>query len=340
MSHRSNATGLPLGDCARRTLGCALLLLLSWSSSGCQGESTSQAAPRAGRTRAVATVGMVADIVRNVGGPHVEVIQLMGPGVDPHLYKATRDDVETILQADVVFYSGLMLEGKMIDTLVKIGRSKPVYSVTESIEEKYLLEPPNLAGHYDPHVWMDVSAWAKAVDAVAAALAQFDPAHADTFKSNASAYREQLDKLHAYGLESIASIPAKARVLITSHDAFEYFGRAYGLEVEGVQGISTESEAGLQRINELVDLIVDRQVRAVFVESSVPRKNIEAIVEGARSRGGEVTIGGELFSDAMGKQGTYEGTYIGMMDHNITLAARALGGKVPERGMQGKLASE
>jgi manganese/zinc/iron transport system substrate-binding protein len=280
---------------------------------------------------------MVADVVRNVGGEHVEVTQIMGAGVDPHLYKATRDDVALIAGGDVVFYSGLMLEGKMIDTLVKISRSKPVYAITEIIDPQYLLEPADFAGHYDPHVWMDVGAWAKCVDAVLNALCELDPKHADEYRENAKRYRGQLEELDDYGRKSLATIPPKRRVLITSHDAFNYFGRAYGLDVQGVQGISTESEAGLQRINELVDLIVERGITAVFVESSVPRKNVEAIVAGAKSRGHDIRIGGELYSDAMGEQGTYEGTYVGMLDHNITLATRALGGQAPEKGLHGKL---
>jgi manganese/zinc/iron transport system substrate-binding protein len=323
---------------------CAVILVVAL----CAGCGTS-ATPADGRSsspgtfqgeypiRATVTVGMVADIVRNVGGEHVEVTQIMGAGVDPHLYKATRDDVQTIMGGDIVFYSGLMLEGKMSDTLVKVARSKPVVAVTELLDESQRLEPEDFQGHYDPHVWMDVSAWSKCVDAVAGALAGFDPRHAAAYEGNAKAYREQLAQLHEYGLRSIKSIPEGSRVLITSHDAFNYFGRAYGLDVQGVQGISTESEAGLQRVNELVDLIVRKGVRAVFVESSVPRKNIDALVEGARSRGHQVTIGGELFSDAMGEWGTYEGTYVGMLDHNITLVTRALGGDAPERGMLGKL---
>jgi manganese/zinc/iron transport system substrate-binding protein len=261
----------------------------------------------------------------------------MGAGVDPHLYKATRDDVQTIMRGDVVFYSGLMLEGKMIDTLVRISRTKPVFAVTELIDEKYLLEPEEFAGHYDPHVWMDVAAWSRCIDAVVQALSQFDPAHADDYKSNGAAYAEQLKELDEYGKRAIATIPEAQRILITSHDAFNYFGRAYGMEVQGVQGISTESEAGLQRINELVDLIVDRKVKAVFVESSVSPKNIDAIVGGAKARGHDVVIGGQLYSDAMGEEGTYEGTYVGMIDHNITRAVRALGGQAPERGLHDKL---
>jgi len=285
----------------------------------------------------IATVGMVADIVRNVGGEHVKVTQIMGAGVDPHLYKTTRDDVLAIMDGDVVFYSGLMLEGKMSDTLIKMARKKPVLAVTELVAESKLLEPEDFQGHYDPHVWMDVSSWAECVGAVDKSLSEFDPAHVDDYKANAKKYREMLFALHEYGLKSVSSIPEESRVLITSHDAFNYFGRAYGLKVRGIQGISTESEAGLQRINELVQLLVDKNVTAVFVESSVSSKNIEALIEGARAKNHKVTIGGELFSDAMGKAGTYEGTYLGMLDHNITLVTRALGGNAPAKGMQGKL---
>ncbi len=285
----------------------------------------------------VATVGMVADIVRNVGGDNVVVSQVCGPGVDPHLYKATRDDVQTMMRTDIVFYSGLMLEGKLADTLIKMVRRKPVIAVTEMIDDSKLLEPEDLKGHYDPHVWMDVAAWSDCVEAVAQSLSEFDRQNAEAYAANASAYREQLAKLHEYGTKSISSIPAESRVLITSHDAFNYFGRAYGLNVQGVQGLSTESEAGLQRINELVDLLVERKIKAVFVESSVPRKNIDALAEGARSKGNDVSVGGELFSDAMGRADSYEGTYIGMLDHNITLVTRALGGQAPAKGMQGKL---
>ncbi len=314
-----------------------LIGLLLLFAGGCSGNSGAGGAKSGGPIRAVATVGMVADIVRHVGDGHVEVTQLMGAGVDPHLYKATRDDVELIMNGDIVFYSGLMLEGKMIDTLVKIGRTKPVYAVTEDLAPQFLLEPEDFAGHYDPHVWMDVSAWARCIEPVVKALSKLDPAHADEYQENAERYRRQLDELDAYGLKTIATIPDDRRVLITSHDAFNYFGRAYGLDVQGVQGISTESEAGLQRINALVDLIVDKKLKAVFVESSVPRKNLEAIVAGARSRGHDVVIGGELYSDAMGEAGTYEGSYAGMLDHNITLVTRALGGEAPRRGLHDKL---
>lgn len=288
----------------------------------------------------VATVGMVADLARQVGGDRVQVTQIMGSGVDPHLYKATRDDVRAIMEGDVVFYSGLMLEGKMADTLIKVARNKPVIAVTERLDPSQLLEPEDFAGHDDPHVWMDVSAWMQCVTVVADTLSEFDPEHAETYRSNAADYQAQLQVLHQYAIDSLGSIPAERRVLVTSHDAFNYFGRAYGLEVLGIQGLSTESEAGLQRINQLVDLLVERKIRAVFVESSVPRKNIDSLVEGAQAKGHDVIVGGELFSDAMGPEGTYEGTYLGMLDHNITTVARGLGGDAPERGLHERLSPQ
>jgi manganese/zinc/iron transport system substrate-binding protein len=293
---------------------------------------------RVERHKITATVGMVADIVRQVAGGLADVTNIIGEGVDPHLYKPTRSDVAALMSADAIFYNGLMLEGKMADTLVKVATSgKKVYAVTELLDEKDLLEPASLAGHFDPHVWMDVSAWSKAVEAVALALSGFDPKNAPTYRANADRYRQELDALHAYVKTVIATIPREHRVLITAHDAFNYFGRAYDIEVRGIQGISTESEAGLQDITRLVDLIVERKIRAVFVETSVADKNVRALIEGAKASGHEVRIGGSLFSDAMGKAGTYEGTYIGMIDHNATVITRALGGHAPPRGMNGKL---
>ncbi|TWT54079.1 Periplasmic zinc-binding protein TroA precursor [Rubripirellula amarantea] len=285
----------------------------------------------------VATTGMVADIVKVVAGPHANVIQMIGSGVDPHLHKPSRDDVQLIMRADIVFYSGLMLEGKMSDTFVKLARSKPVIAVTEAIDPAVLLEPEEMSGHLDPHVWNDVSAWSQCVGAVQQALSEFDPAHSKDYALNATKYQAALAELHEYGIKSIATIPQDQRILVTSHDAFNYFGRAYHLKVMGVQGISTESEAGIQRINQLVDTLVENDVRAVFIESSVSPKNIDALIEGAQSKNHPVVIGGELYSDAMGPAGTYEGTYMGMLDHNITIVTLALGGKAPQHGLHGKL---
>ncbi len=293
----------------------------------------------------VATVAMVADLVRNVGGPHVQVTQLMGPGVDPHLYKVTRDDVRAIFAGDVIFYSGLMLEGKMTHTLQQMALRKSVIGVAERLPTSRLLGDSEAtrdgsSHHADPHVWMDVALWAETLPVICEALTALAPQYAEDFRANAQRYQQELQTLHQYGLDAISSIPPLRRQLITSHDAFGYFGRAYGLEVRGVQGLSTDSEAGLMRINQLVDLIVGRQVAAVFVESSVPRKSLEAVIEGAAARGHQVEIGGELYSDSGGAEGTYEGTYVGMMDHNFTRVARALGGTAPLEGLQGRLAAD
>jgi manganese/zinc/iron transport system substrate-binding protein len=286
------------------------------------------------------TVGMVTDIVRQVAGDRAEVEGIIGEGVDPHLYKPTRGDVARLMAADVVFYSGLLLEGKMTDTLIQVAKRKPVFAVTEKVDESFLLQPEGFEGHYDPHLWMDVGGWMQAVKAVSDALGGVDPASASYYRGNADRLLAELKKLDAYVREVIGSIPKGSRILVTAHDAFNYFGRAYGIEVAGIQGISTESEAGLDDINRLVDLLVEKKVRAVFVETSVADKNVRALLEGARARGQSIQIGGKLFSDAMGAPGTYEGTYIGMIDHNATVIARALGGKAPVRGMKGTLAMQ
>ena len=332
-------------DC--RTLTISYTLACVFVLSGCNSNPAVTADPKASTAtqafsgdypiNVVATTGMVADIVKIVGGSHLEVNQMIGSGVDPHLHKPSRDDAQAIRKADIIFYSGLLLEGKMSDTFVKVARTKPVIAVTESIDESLLLEPEEMSGHLDPHVWNDVSAWSRCVGAVATALRKFDPQHAAEFEENAANYRATLDQLHGYGIKSIATIPKDQRILVTSHDAFNYFGRAYDLQVMGVQGISTESEAGIQRINELVDTLVENNVRAVFIESSVPRKNIDALIEGAQSKNHDIVIGGELFSDAMGNAETYEGTYLGMLDHNITTVTIALGGEAPSKGFQDKL---
>ena len=291
-----------------------------------------------GKINAVATVGMVADTVRRVGGDAVAVTQICGSGIDPHTHTPTRDDVQKFLAADIVFYNGLKLEGKMSDKLSAMSSSKPVIAVAESIPGEQLLSPAEFEGHPDPHVWMDVRLWTETIAAVEAGLSTFEPQQAEQFADNANQLRSELSELDNYVRQSIATIPDGSRLLITSHDAFNYLGRAYDLQVEGIQGISTESEAGLRRINELVDRLVDKKIAAVFVESSVNPKNIQALIEGAQSRGHNVNNGGELFSDAMGSTGTYRGTYIGMIDHNATTITRALGGDAPAGGMNNQLA--
>lgn len=289
----------------------------------------------------VGTVGMVTDIVKQVAGDRAEVEGLMGSGIDPHLYKPTRSDIGKLMSADVIFYNGLLLEGKMTDALIRAATSgKKVYPVTELLDEKFLLEPEEFAGLYDPHVWMDPSAWAKTVEVVRDKLIDYDPQGKAVYTRNAEAAIQKVNDLASYAEKVLMSVPEGQRVLITAHDAFNYFGRRFGYEVVGIQGISTESEAGVQDIERLVNLLVERNIKAVFVESTVSQRNIKALIEGAKARGHKVIIGGELFSDAMGQSGTYEGTYLGMIDHNASIVAKALGGDVPEGGMQGKLSDK
>lgn len=330
-----------------RSLGSVLLSLLTVSlMSGCYSfvdkSDTERISISDRPISIIATVGMVGSLVEMVGGDRVQVNLLCGPGVDPHLYKATRDDVMLLLRADMVFSSGLKLEGKLADALRRITTLKPVLAVAESIKSSsYLTEQAEGSTgeiNLDPHIWMDASLWSQGLDAIAQQLSEIDPLHAHDYLTRAELARDELGKLHEYGLQIMKTVPEESRVLITSHDAFGYFGRAYGLEVQGVQGLSTESEGGLQQINYLVDLIVERRIQSVFVESSVSSKSIDALVEGAKARGHSVQVGSKkLFSDAMGHRGTYEGTYVGMLDHNLTTVARDLGGTAPERGFQGKL---
>jgi manganese/zinc/iron transport system substrate-binding protein len=285
-----------------------------------------------------ATIGMIGDVVRNVSGDHAEVTVIVGSDVDPHLYRPTRSDVLRLQQADIIFYNGMMLEGKMGDVLERMARrGKPIYAVTDVIAQRgdYVIldEEESL----DPHVWMDVSGWLEAVKVVDAGLSELKPDLADTFQARAEAYMQELTQLDAYARQVLSTIPEDQRVLVTAHDAFSYLGRAYGLEVRGIQGLSTESEAGLRDIEDLIGFLIRNQIPAVFVETSVSDKNVRALVEGCRARGHSIVIGGELFSDAMGKAGSYEGTYTGMIDHNVTTITRALGGEAPARGMQGKL---
>lgn len=283
----------------------------------------------------VATTAMIGDIARNVVGDRATVHVLMGPGTDPHLYRPTRSDITKLMNADVVFYNGLNLEGRMTDTLAQVAASDiAVHSVTGLIAETYLLESEEEEYGLDPHVWMDPRGWIQATAAVAHALSIYDVEYADTYTVNSQDYLKELRSLDTYVRQITETIPRDKRVLITAHDAFGYFARAYDLEVQAIQGISTESEAGLRRIEQLVNLIVSREIPTVFTETTVPDRNVRALIEGAAARDHAVTIGGELFSDAMGEDGTWEGTYLGMIDHNATTIARALGGSPPEGGFR------
>ena len=286
--------------------------------------------------QATVTIGMLGDLVRQIGGQHVQVTQLMGAGVDPHLYKPLRDAILAIRNADIVFYNGLLLEGKMSELLAQHGRTHRTFAAGDTLAAEIVGGDDSHSGHPDPHVWMDVNMWSQVAEGVGNELAEFDPPHADDYARATERLRHELAELHAYGQQIIGCIPAEQRVLVTSHDAFRYFGEAYGVEVQAVQGISTESEAGLSRINQLVDMLVARKVGAIFTESSVPQDSIRALLRGAESKGHQVRIPDTpLYSDAMGEAGTYSGTYIGMMDHNFTTIARELGcPRVPADGFR------
>jgi len=270
----------------------------------------------------VCTTGMVADQVRNIGGKHVQVVALMGAGVDPHLYKASPADVSQLSRADIIFYSGLHLEGKLAELLERMAARKPTVAVAERIDPAKILHDEH--GAHDPHVWFNVSHWSEAAGAVRDALVEFDPPHAQEYKEASDAYQTRLAALHREAKEELATIPAEQRVLVTAHDAFQYFGQAYGLEVRGIQGISTDSEAGVKHINDLVDFLVQRKIKAVFVETSVANQNVKALIEGCAAQNHKVIIGGELFSDAMGADGTPDGTYEGMVRHNVKTIVHAL----------------
>ncbi len=272
----------------------------------------------------VATIGQITDVVQTIAGEHARAQGLMGAGVDPHLYKASESDVQKLAKADILFYNGLFLEAKMEHIFEKMARVKKTVPVGEAVEIDKRLESVNYSGHYDPHIWFDVTLWMKVAQKIAWTLMQEDPAHKDIYEKNLNAYMEKLEALHQYVMKKADELPASQRLLITAHDAFRYFGRQYHFEVVGLQGISTESQAGVRDIMKLADFITQKKIRAIFIESSVSERNIKAVQEAVKARGWDVKIGGELFSDAMGTQGTFEGTYIGMVTHNIDVIVNAL----------------
>ena len=275
----------------------------------------------------VCTTGQVADMLRNIGGEHIRVRTLMGPEVDPHLFEPALDTQRVLHEADAIFYNGLHLEGRMAEVLEGMGDRKPTFAVTAELEHSSpdkLLRPAEFEGAFDPHVWFDASLWAECARYAAEKLAEVDPAHAQEYRSNAAAYIKQLNDLHAWTKAQLGEIPKQQRVLVTAHDAFGYFGRAYDVEVHGLQGISTRDEADVKEASRLVDLLVDRKVRAVFIETSVPERNIQSLIENSARRGHTVEIGGQLYSDAMGPEGMEEGTYAGMLRYNVKTIVEAL----------------
>lgn len=275
----------------------------------------------------VTTIGQLGDAAQIIGGEHVTVISLMGPGVDPHLYTASESDVSKLTDADVIFYNGLFLEAQMANVLKQIGETKTAVAAAEAIPAEKLLSSPIYEDEHDPHVWFDVELWSLAVTAVRDTLIAADPDNAADYEANATAYLAELAELDTYVHEQAARVPEQQRVLITAHDAFNYFGRAYDFQVLGLQGISTASEASAADVQELADFIVENQIPAIFIETSVPVRTIEAVQAAVKAQGYNTEIGGSLFSDAMGNAGTPEGHYVGIVKHNIDTIVGALLGE-------------
>ena len=264
----------------------------------------------------VATTGQIADAIKEISGDHLQVSALMGPGVDPHLYKATQSDLSKLDKAEVIFYNGLHLVGQMLD--------KTVLAVGETLDEKQLLASDTDAMLHDPHIWFDVELWKGVVKAISTQLQEEYPEFKEDFQTNEAAYLKKLDDLQSYAEKRVNEIPQQQRILVTAHDAFNYFGRSQGFEVRGLQGLSTDSEYGVKDVQEMVDFLVENKITALFIESRVSDKAMKAGIEGAKEKGHDIVIGGELFSDAMGAEGTTEGTYIGMYQHNIDTIVDAL----------------
>lgn len=294
-----------------------------------------KAAQEKDKIHVVTTIQQIGDIARQIAGDYIHLEVLMGAGVDPHLYRPTRSDVISMKEADLILYNGLNLEGQMFEFLEKMKQEKPTIAVADSLPASILLKDEG--SKHDPHIWMNVAAWSAVTNVISQALEDALPQYQVEMRTNTTAYKAKLQDLENYVQKAYATIPENQRTLITAHDAFGYLGQAYNVSVVGIQGISTESEAGLNRIEELVNRLVENKIPSVFVETSVSDRNISALIEGAKARGHEVKIGGTLYSDAMGAWDSYTGTYIGMIDHNTTVITRALGGSVPASGMNNKL---
>jgi manganese/zinc/iron transport system substrate-binding protein len=297
-----------------------IVLLAAALLAGCQEPQAT-----GGRLKVVSTTGMIHDIAQQVGGDRVEAVGLMGPGIDPHLYKATAGDIGRLEQAQVIFYNGMELEGRMTDLFVRMSsKGVKVAAVTESMDSSRLREPEEFEGKFDPHVWFDVDLWAKAVENIRDTLSEADPEGKAGYAERAGAVLASLKELDDYVKQQAESVPAEQRILVTAHDAFGYFGARYGFEVLGIQGVSTASEATAQAIRSLADDIVKRRVRALFVESSVPPDTIEALKKAVESRGWQIKLGKELYSDALGPAGSGADTYEGMVRANIDHIVEAL----------------
>lgn len=295
------------------TFLAALLLLVSCNSNKTVKENQ--------KPVIVATTSMLTDALINLVGDSAEIIGLMGPGVDPHLYQASPGDLKKMQSADVIVYNGLFLEGKLGSILENLSKKKEVINFSDGVPKELFIEvsePEYENEIYDPHIWFSIDIWKKGTNVLANKLATLYPELKPYIAKNAQKFDLQLGALKMGIQAEINQIPEEKRILITSHDAFQYFGRMLGIQVEALQGLSTATEFGLQDRKRVVDLIIDKDINAIFIESSVSEKPIEAIIEDCKNRGKEVKNGGSLFSDAMGEQGTVAGTYLGMIHHNVS----------------------
>jgi manganese/zinc/iron transport system substrate-binding protein len=301
------------------------ILAVAVLAGGCRAEEGTAGDIAERKVQVVATTSILADLASRVGGERVEVIALMGPGVDPHLYRASEGDVRRMGRADLIVYNGLHLEGRMSELLDEVGRrGRATVAAAEGVPAEKLLRPPEFEGAYDPHVWMDVSLWRDAARHVSAALAAIDPAHSDHYAARLEEYDAGLAALNGYVVDRISRLPEERRVLVTAHDAFNYFGRAYGFEVRGLQGISTVAEAGTADVQDVARFVADRRIPAIFVETSVSPRSIQAVRAAVRARGVEVAMGGDLYSDALGGAGSGADSYEGMIRHNVDTIVGAL----------------
>ncbi len=278
-----------------------------------------------GKLNIVTTTSMITDLVKNIGGDSINIQGLMGSGVDPHLYKASEGDVSKLVNADIIFYNGLHLEGKLVEVFEKMGSAtKTPIALADAIDKNTLIGSDYFASNYDPHVWFDINYFKQFAEKVSSVLSEKNPENASIYESNKIKYLEELDKLQVEIISKIETLSTEKRILVTAHDAFNYFGKAYGFEVVGLQGLSTATEAGVQDVQKLATFIIEKQIKAIFVESSVPKRTIEALQAAVKSKGHDVEIGGTLYSDALGNAGTLEGTYIGMFDYNVNTIVNAL----------------
>ncbi|WP_299766716.1 zinc ABC transporter substrate-binding protein [uncultured Dokdonia sp.] len=298
-----------------------LVFLFALSVLSCKNDTTT----KSDRLNVVATTSMITDLVKNVGGDMIDLQGLMGAGVDPHLYKASAGDVTKLSGADIIFYNGLHLEGKLVEVFEKMGSSsKTQIALGERLDKSTLIGSDYFASNYDPHVWFNIQYFKQFVNAVVEVLSEKDPKNSDRYAANAKIYLEKLDVLESEVKGIIETLPKEKRILVTAHDAFNYFGKSYDFNVVGLQGLSTATEAGVQDVQRLSQFIIDNDVKAIFIESSVPRRTIEALEAAVKAKDHEVVIGGSLYSDALGDAGTIEGTYIGMFTYNVKTIVNSL----------------